>query len=60
MKTSIWKMLGFFGVISGWASKALAPDEDGVVRITVDELSELAAAMCESFGWTAEIVVPSE
>lgn len=58
MNLSFWKILGFFGVVSGWAQESLQPDADGKVRITVDELSELAEAMCEAFGWQAEIVLP--
>ena len=57
MKVSFWKVLGFFGAVSSWAETSLMPDEDGKVRITVEELSMLAAAMCDVFGWNAEIVV---
>lgn len=58
--TSIWKVLSFFGVVSAWASQALQPDSDGVVRITVKEMADLASKMCRVFGWSAEIVVPAE
>ena len=60
MKTSIWKIMGLFGFVASWAQKALQPDEDGKVRITIDELADLADGMCDVFGWKAEIVVPEE
>ncbi len=59
-RTSIWKVLAFFGVVSTWAVDALKPDEDGVVRITIDEMANLADAMCRIFGWKAEISVPAK
>jgi len=57
MKISFWKMLGFFGAISLWAETSLCPDDDGKVRITIEELTSLAQTMCDTFGWEAEIVV---
>ena len=60
MKTSIWKIMGLFGFVSSWTAKALQPDEDGKVRITIDELGELAEGMCDVFGWEAEIIIPGE
>jgi len=56
-KISFWKTLAFFSAVSEWATKALLPDEDGVVRITTSEMADLAEKMCSSFGWKAEIVV---
>lgn len=55
MKMSFWKVLGFFGIISTWAQESLMPDDDGVVRLTAAELTDLAVKMCAQFGWTAEI-----
>ena len=60
MKVKFFKIFGFLGFVSSWASAALNPDEDGVVRITMDELADLAEGMCQTFGWTAEIVVPQD
>lgn len=60
MNTSFWKVLGFFSAVSAWAEESLRPDEDGKVRITVAELGTLATAMCETFGWEAEIVLSEE
>jgi hypothetical protein len=57
MELSFWKFFGFFGAVSEWAAGALAPDVDGVVRITTVELADLADRMCNAFGWKAEIVV---
>ena len=56
MKISFWKVFSFISVIGEWANEALKPDEDGVVRITVKELSDLAVKMCAVFGWTATVV----
>lgn len=58
MKVDFWKIFGFIGFVTSWATEALNPDEDGVVRITVPELAKLASGMCSTFGWKAEIVVP--
>ena len=57
MKIHFWKILSFVGVMSNWAEDALQPDPDGVVRITVDEMTTLAEKACKAFGWKAEIVV---
>ena len=56
MKMHFWKVLGFVGFVSAWAAEALRPDEDGKVRITIEELKELAEGMCNAFGWKAEDV----
>lgn len=56
MKVSFWKVFSLISVIGEWAPTALAPDEDGVVRLTVAELSDLASRMCKVFGWNAVVV----
>jgi hypothetical protein len=56
-KVSFWKVLAFFGTISSWAQNSLTPDADGVVRVTTQEMADLAESMCDVFGWKAEIVV---
>ena len=55
---SIWKIFGLFGFVSTWAQEALMPDDDGTVRLTVEELAALATGMCGVFGWSAEITMP--
>lgn len=57
-KVSFWKIFAFLSFIGQWATTSLAPDEDGKVRLTMDELKELAEGICEVFGWEAEVVVP--
>ena len=57
MKLSFWKILGFFSAVAEWATEALKPDEDGKVRVTIVEATDLVSRMCEVFGWQAEIVV---
>ena len=57
MKIHFWKVLSFVGIMSSWAEDSLEPDPDGVVRITVDEMTTLAEKACKAFGWKAEIVV---
>lgn len=54
-----WKFFSFFAVFMAWAQESLCPDQDGVVRITADELAKLAHALCAQFGWKAEIVMPT-
>jgi len=58
IKVSFWKIFSFLSFIGQWATESLSPDEDGKVRITVDELAELAEGICDVFGWQAEIVLP--
>ena len=55
--TSFWKMFSLFGAVSSWAEAALTPDATGKVTITIDELIQLAKAMCDVFGWEVEIPV---
>ena len=58
IKVSFWKIFQFLSFIGGWAQESLQPDEDGLVRITMDELADLAEGICKVFGWKAEIVMP--
>jgi hypothetical protein len=54
----LWKCLSFLSFVSVWAETSLKPDEDGIVRLDIQELSELASGICEIFGWKAKIDVP--
>lgn len=58
IKISFWKIFSFLSFIGVWAEESLSPDEDGVVRITIEELGKLAEGICNVFGWKAEIVMP--
>jgi len=59
VKVSFWKIFTFLSFIGNWATESLSPDEDGTVRITIDELQALAEGICAVFGWKAVIVLPS-
>ena len=58
IKVSFWKIFQFMSFIGAWAMESLAPDEDGKVRITLEELTKLAKGICDVFGWQAEIILP--
>jgi len=58
IKASIWKIFALFGFIATWAEESLKPDEDGIVRVTMEEGAKLIRGMCNVFGWKAEIVMP--
>lgn len=58
IKVSFWKIFQFLSFIGNWATESLTPDQDGKVRITMEELTKLAEGICVVFGWTAEIVLP--
>ena len=58
IKVSFWKIFSFLSFIGSWAMESLSPDEDGKVRITMEELVALAKGICDVFGWEAEIVLP--
>ena len=57
-KLSFWKIFAVFGFLGNWADDALKPDEDGKVRITLDEAADFFEGLCNIFGWKAEIVLP--
>ena len=59
-KISFWKVFSFLAFLGEWANESLSPDEDGKVRITVEELAALAKGICGVFGWKAEIVMPED
>lgn len=58
VKVSFWKIFGFLSFIGTWADESLSPDDDGKVRITIEELSKLAEGICGVFDWKAEIIMP--
>lgn len=60
VKVSFWKIFGFLSFVGVWAEESLKPDEDGKVRITIEELAALAKGICDVFGWTAQIVIPED
>ena len=60
IKVSFWKIFGFISALGEWATESLSPDDDGKVRITIDELAALAEMICDVFGWKAEIVLPED
>lgn len=60
MFSNIFKIFTIMAHVSGWADKSLAPDQDGVVRVTADEAVELVKTVCDAMGWKAEIVVKEE
>ena len=60
VKVSFWKIFGFLSFIGVWSEESLSPDEDGKVRITIEELGKLAEGICGVFGWTAEVVIPED
>lgn len=55
MNFSIFKIFQIFGIVSNWATKALA---DG--KITLNEAVDLAMQIAEILGVTIEIEVPTE
>jgi hypothetical protein len=57
---SFWKVFSLLGTIGSWAAKALAPDANGKVTITIDELEDLARMLCDTFGWKADIDLHAE
>lgn len=57
---SFWKIFSFLGFISSWSAEALAPDEDGIVRLDVNEIAKLAEGLCNVFSWKAEIAIPRD
>lgn len=58
MNISFFKIFGFIGFLGAWATESLAPDSDGIVRITIPELAKLGKGVCDVFGWKAEFIVP--
>jgi len=57
-KMSFWKIFAVFGFLGNWADDSLKPDDDGKVRITLDEAAEFFKGLCAIFGWSAEIIMP--
>lgn len=53
MDISIWKMFTIFGIVSGWAAKALA---DG--KVTLEEAIQLVTELAGILGIPTEIEVP--
>ena len=56
---SFWKIFQLLSFLGTWSAESLQPDEDGVVRLDVNELADLANGMCACFGWRAEIALPA-
>lgn len=54
----IAKLFKTMGLVGTWVEKAVTPDEDGVVRLTLDELVELAQGICKIFDVKTEIELP--
>lgn len=57
MKVSFFKIFAVFSAFGAWATKALLPEDDGVVKVTAEEAADLVKAICAACGWKAEIVV---
>ncbi len=55
MEFSIFKIFQIFGIVSTWATQALA---DG--KITLNEAVDLAMKIAEVLGITIEIDIPTE
>ena len=55
MSLSVFRIFQIFGIVSSWATKALA---DG--KITLKEAVDLAAQVAEILGVPTEINVPTE
>ena len=55
MNFSIFKIFQIFGIVSNWATKALA---DG--KITLNEAVDLAMQIAKILGVTIEIEIPTE
>lgn len=60
VRISFWLIFSFMSAIGTWAQTSLSPDDDGKVRLTINELAELAELICKVFGWKAEIVFPED
>lgn len=59
-KLSFYKILAVFSLITNWLTVALAPDETGKVRVTVDEMIQLVEGVCGLIGVEPEIVLKDE
>lgn len=59
-KLSFYKILAVFSLITNWLTVALAPDETGKVRVTIDEMIQLVEGVCGLIGVEPEIVLKDE
>jgi len=57
MNVSFFKIFAVLTALGEWSTKSLLPDDDGIVRVTADEATDLVKTICAACGWKAEIVV---
>jgi len=54
-KLSFYKILAAISLMINWFTVAIAPDETGKVRITLDEMIDLVEGVCGLMGVKPEI-----